>query len=103
MLVIIPPCDGNEGCYCDDNFFDNEIQSECDLALWIWDDEPQACTMVRLMGPATYMPLVASMKSASKSVELPPMAQGVEPMVGMDVRAFPNPSDGVATVRAVVN
>jgi PKD repeat protein len=38
MLVIIPPCDGNEGCYCDDNFFDNEIQSECDLALWIWDD-----------------------------------------------------------------
>jgi hypothetical protein len=59
--------------------------------------------MVRLLGPATYMPLVASMKSASKSVELPPMAQGVEPMVGMDVRAFPNPSDGVATVRAVVN
>jgi|TARA_B110000211_G_C14032487_1_gene532849 hypothetical protein len=57
MLVIIPPCDGNEGCYCDDNFFDavaagfksipnaaspldvdfnfndNEIQRECDLAL----------------------------------------------------------------------
>jgi hypothetical protein len=57
MLVIIPPCDGNEGCYCDDNFFDavaagfksipnaaspldvdfnfndNAIQRECDLAL----------------------------------------------------------------------
>jgi PKD repeat protein len=128
MLVIIPPCDGNEGCYCDDNFFDavaagftstpnaaspldvdfsfndNEIQSECDLALWIWDDG----TTSMYNGPATgashiyaaggeYEVCVKVSRTATDGARCKHYVctvLGVEPMVGMEVRAFPNPSDG---------